>query len=122
MTIYILLECTGAYEDYYENILSAHPSLVSAENKKLQLEKIALSHEESYYKCCDCKHAFFSSYNPVKFDETLSSARQTSCFKPHRYEEVDSDSDNKEFICECKNQIYFYEKPHYRIQEVEVEE
>lgn len=122
MTIYILLECTGGYEDYYESIVSAYTSLSSAEKKKRELENIALSHEDKFHECCGCEHAFYSSYNPIKYDEALNTAFMLKCFKPHKYEEIDTDGDNKEFIFECKNQIYFYEKPHYKIQEVEVEE
>lgn len=106
---YLLYECSGEYEDYYERIVYASLERKLVENKKQKFEVIEQQKMQQYEKCFMC---------PV---EELTKRK----LKNHRHEveeycdEFEPECDGNE--CWCNNMRSYHDPYTYRIKEVKLE-
>ena len=106
---YLLYECSGEYEDYYERIVYASLERELVENKKHELELLEKEKIKQYEKClmCPSEHLTKRKLNNHKHevDEYCN--------------EFEPECDGNE--CWCNNMRSYYDECTYRIKEVKLE-
>ena len=114
MTIYLVQESSGCYEDYYTSIIKAFFDIDKAENYKATCEKEINNKIERANKCENC--SFYRNQEFVKNSELFIEKATKFC--------SDADfriDDNNEIYLECHYFDWDLDSTHYEIIPIEVE-
>lgn len=128
MTIYLLYELSGEWEDYRKNIHSAYLDKSMCESAKNELEKENKEYIEQSIKCNQCLCGYGETNYCISCVKNEDKSECMSCQLEHiknycdKFDNVKVDTDkdgNKELYCE-ERVILYDDGFSYCIEEVEV--
>lgn len=117
--VYMIIECSGEYEDYHERCVAAYFQKEKAWVKRDELEGIAEQRREQCVKCDNCHNRYlYSINNEDEFERFLESPPSGYCDYLKNIEW------NEEWeLVTCDNSCRcWYDNVTYRIDTLEVEE
>lgn len=111
MTIYLVKECSGQYEDYSEYIRYCTSNKAKAKNKKTELEQQHKLQVEQSKKCWGCEADCFNKKDYDKIKEMVKS--HCNIFKIEIYDDGSYG---------CENCYHLWNESTFEIVEMECEE
>jgi phage terminase large subunit-like protein len=111
MTIYLVKEYSGQYEDYHEYIRYCTSNKIKAENKKAELEQAYEIEMKQAKKCSHCEAVWFDKKD---YDE-IKEKMKTYCnmFKVENYDDD---------VYDCESWCSLFDESTFKIVEMECEE
>lgn len=112
MTVYLLKNCSGSYEDYTETIVYCSTNKDKVQLKKLELEKQQELDLKQSEKCIYCEADVFHKDKCACVKDFVN----PNC---DNFEmQIDNDGD----VCYCKNYVCLSDESTFIIEEIECEE
>ena len=111
MTIYLVKECSGEYEDYHESIVYCTNNQTKAKNKKTELEQ---KEKQRVEQSKECQRCCVEDFKMEEYDQ-IKAVVELCCdkFKIRTYDDG---------TCGCENYFYLWDESTFRIVELECEE
>ena len=114
MNIYQLHKCSGEWEDYRDYIAGTYLREERAEEEKAKAEAKENELVEHSKRCCNCPFLDTFDTSPSDINDLLSK-HPDYCSKAKLF-------NDEEYGIDCENFYQHWDRSHYYINEVEVEE